>query len=890
MGQKPFVRWRLAAVSLMLISFGLRLYQLNSIAVEKSEMTNIVWFIREGFEAVLTQNKALNNHPLNSVLGYLTSALGYESLFTLRWHSVVLGVLAVAVIYRLARIWFGERDAFISALLMTFSGYATNISQVARGYVGLVCFTALGVYFGWRAVQTGQKRFWLGFVAASCLNIYSHLYGAMAVGVIGLLLLVPLFSGQPAGRSLLKRVVPLLVSLALVYLVSGALYLPMWADTVAVAGQSNKFSESDVRHAEESTALETISQPVKEAIRPFNLAKDELRLRLGDPTLHYSALDGLAVLAENQWGFYLGLLTFLLGVIFSWSKFRQQTLLCLAWLLLPFVIQAVANVILPGAYFRGRFLAFIYPPYLLLMARGWPGLADWVAAQVRGQAGTLFLARSVGWLGVGLLLFLNLIWLGAYYAAAANENWVEVSRHLGQNIRSNDIVYCGQRSDTACSFDLTVRLRRDVKELDEDFFTFEAFEKNRDPFEQAGRVWMVLPHLMPWQIAALQEKIEPDHYGLLGDAAYDQAGWAMFDTQPTLADNLTAALQLMADLSLNNEDRYKNYVTLTKIYLARDQLAPAEAAFAMAATPLPGESAAWQQQQLAPIAERLEYVREADRLAAQLPGAAVRTDLNFGGLARLLAYQLDRSMVAPGESVQVNLYWQPLARIQRNLVSYAYVTDLGAHLLSEAKGVPAGGQAPTTSWQPGQLVVDSYTLPVNGTVPVPFAARVEAGLFDPNSSEFIKATDNTGQPAGPALAKLKILPPASATASPAREFKANFANLISLLGYDLTTNPSGIVFYWEAQAQINKDYTVFVHLLDDQQQLLGQMDGQPLAGNYPTSWWSPGERVVDQRLLAGIKPGHYQVLVGWYDAGDGSRLPLADGSGDSVIIGSIDVP
>lgn len=874
----------------MLISFGLRLYQLDHIAVEKSEMTNIVWFIREGFTAVLTQNKALNNHPLNSVLGFSMSALGYESLFTLRWHSVVLGVIVVAVVYRLGRIWFGERDAFISALLMTFSGYAINISQVARGYVGLVCFTVLGVYLGWRAVQTGQKRFWLGLILVSCLNIYSHLYGAMAVGVIGLLLLVPMFTLRSGQYSFVRRFVPLVVSLILVYLISGGLYLPMLTDTLAVAGQSNKFSESDQRHLQESTYLETISQPIREVIRPFNLAKDELRLRLGDPTLRYSALDSLAVFAENQWGFYLGLLTFLLGIVFSWSKYRQQTFICLAWLLLPFGLQMVANIVLPGAYFRGRFLAFVYPPYLLLMARGWLGLADWWTARAKEHAATLFLAHSVRWLGVGLLLFINLTWLGAYYAAAANENWVEVSHHLAQNIRPNDIVYCGQRSDTACSFDLSVRLRRDVRELDEDFFTFELFEKQRGQFEQSGRVWMVLPHLMPWQVAALQEKIEPNHYGLLGDTAYDQAGWVVLDSQATLVDNLTAALRLMVDLSLNDEEKYKNYITLTKIYLARDQLDLAETAFAGAAIPLSGEAATWQQQQLAPVVERLEYARQANRGAAQLPATAVKVDLNFGGLARLLAYQLDRSTAAPGESVQVNLYWQPLARIQRDLVSYVYVTDLGAHLLSQARGVPARGQAPTTSWQPGQLVVDSYTLQLDPAAPVPLAVRIEAGLFDPNKSEFIKATDKTGQFIGPTLTKFKILSTTSPITLPVQESKANFANLISLLDYKLTSNPAGIIFYWAANAQIEKDYTVFVHLLDDKNQLAGQIDGQPFAGNYPTSWWSLGEEVADQRLLAEIKPGHYQVLVGWYDAGDGARLPLADGSGDSVVIGSINVP
>ncbi|MFW9998409.1 MAG: glycosyltransferase family 39 protein, partial [Candidatus Odinarchaeota archaeon] len=169
--------WYITAYGLILLSFFLRVFQLNNIAVEKAEMTNITWYIRDGLGVILTQNRALNNHPLNSVLGYLTSSLGYESLFTLRWHSVVIGVITVAVTFRVARDWFKKQNRLIAGLLISISAYHVTLSQRARSYVSLVGFTLLGFYFGYRAVQTGQKRYWLGFVFVSILNIYAHLYG-----------------------------------------------------------------------------------------------------------------------------------------------------------------------------------------------------------------------------------------------------------------------------------------------------------------------------------------------------------------------------------------------------------------------------------------------------------------------------------------------------------------------------------------------------------------------------------------------------------------------------------------------------------------------------------------------------------------------------------------
>ena len=103
-------------------------------------------------------------------------------------------------------------------------------------------------------------------------------------------------------------------------------------------------------------------------------------------------------------------------------------------------------------------------------------------------------------------------------------------------------------------------------------------------------------------------------------------------------------------------------------------------------------------------------------------------------------------------------------------------------------------------------------------------------------------------------------------------------------------DPPTITFYWETQQAMDEDYTLFVHLLDQTGQLVTQMDGQPFQGNYPTSWWSPGELIIDQRTLPDIAAGDYRLLVGWYRPTEGTRLSLGDGSGDSLSLGSFHIP
>ena len=887
--QRQCMNWRIAAYGVVLLGFFLRIYQLNDVAVEKAEMMSIVWFIRRGLVFLLTHNKDLNNHPLNSLLAYLTS-WGNESVFSLRWHSVVIGLITVAAILRLARDWFGERNGLVAGLLMSTSAYHVTLSQRSRGYVGMVGFTVLGVYFAWRAVQTGQKRYWLGFAVTSCLNIYSHLYGAVAVGVVGIIALV-LLVRQMANRSSVKKsffvaLSPLVFSVAVAYSISIGLYLPMWSETISVAGQDNQFRQSDVRHAENYTVFDRLRNPVREAIRPFSLTKDSTRLRLHDPDLRYGLLDRLAAPAEGAVGFYLALGSFLLGLLLSWSRFRWQTIILVVWFGLPFVAAGVAGVVLPGAYFRGRFLAFIYPPYLLATVNGWLGLADWLIARVGQHHYSRIWAASVGWLGVGVLALLNLAWLGAFYSAAINEDWDVVAHHILQNRQPEDLIVCGQQPKTPCDFDLSIRTQTDVQEFDK--LVFETFQGDRAYAEREGRVWLVMPHLTQRQISGLKEEVRATHYWLAGNPQYDQVGWVLMDSHQTLGDNLASALQLGATLSLDTEDRYRNLISLAEVRLTQSQVAAAEEAFALASELLPGDVGS--DHMSTTVTEQLRYAREAARTVASLPPAAVQVNLTFGGVARLMAYEMDRHTILPGESFRLTLYWQPLARITRNLVSYVHLTDHGANLMAQVSGIPAGGQSPTTSWEPGQIIVDEYAVDVDAATQAPLVANIEVGLFDPQTYEFIKPIDDAGQPVSSAIAEAKVVPSASSFARPAYALNANFASLISLIGYDLTSDPSAIIFYWQAQAAMSEEYTVFVHLLNGDGQLVGQMDGPPVEGNYPTSRWSPGEVVADRHLVPAVEPGTYLVMLGWYRLADGYRLPLADGSGDSMTLGTIEVP
>jgi 4-amino-4-deoxy-L-arabinose transferase-like glycosyltransferase len=84
---------------------------------------------------------------------------------------------------------------------------------------------------------------------------------------------------------------------------------------------------------------------------------------------------------------------------------------------------------------------------------------------------------------------------------------------------------------------------------------------------------------------------------------------------------------------------------------------------------------------------------------------------------------------------------------------------------------------------------------------------------------------------------------------------ARFDQLATLRGYRLsdTSVRAGesldIELYWEVHHQPPGNFVLFVHLIDETGALVAQRDTHPGTGNFPTSFWRPGDRFVDSVRL-----------------------------------------
>jgi hypothetical protein len=112
-----------------------------------------------------------------------------------------------------------------------------------------------------------------------------------------------------------------------------------------------------------------------------------------------------------------------------------------------------------------------------------------------------------------------------------------------------------------------------------------------------------------------------------------------------------------------------------------------------------------------------------------------------------------------------------------------------------------------------------------------------------------------------------------------------------LSGYRLTqeTSPGKeilLTLRWQGLRDVDENYHVFVHLLNERGEKVAQRDGQPVQWLRPTSTWQPGEEIYDHYgipLPADTPVGNYTIAVGLYDPVTGQRLPVSAGPGDYAI-------
>lgn len=124
---------------------------------------------------------------------------------------------------------------------------------------------------------------------------------------------------------------------------------------------------------------------------------------------------------------------------------------------------------------------------------------------------------------------------------------------------------------------------------------------------------------------------------------------------------------------------------------------------------------------------------------------------------------------------------------------------------------------------------------------------------------------------------------------------AQFENGLQLdnVRVNLTTwgEPLCFELQWHTTRSLPTNYTVFIHVLDPNGQIVAQSDLQPGGGYAPTSSWPIGQPITDRHgliLPPAFSPGEYHIVVGLYGP-DGVRLHTTEGI-DAILLSKVVVP
>ncbi|MGQ9628415.1 MAG: glycosyltransferase family 39 protein [Anaerolineae bacterium] len=110
-----------------------------------------------------------------------------------------------------------------------------------------------------------------------------------------------------------------------------------------------------------------------------------------------------------------------------------------------------------------------------------------------------------------------------------------------------------------------------------------------------------------------------------------------------------------------------------------------------------------------------------------------------------LGYGLEREEIRPGENIHLTLYWK--AGGGSTDVSYTVFThllDKEGRVVGQKDSLPQSGEAPTTGWLAGEIIVDRYEIPVGEQVS-PGEYFLEIGMYEAQSGERLPAFSESGE-------------------------------------------------------------------------------------------------------------------------------------------------
>ncbi len=254
------------------------------------------------------------------------------------------------------------------------------------------------------------------------------------------------------------------------------------------------------------------------------------------------------------------------------------------------------------------------------------------------------------------------------------------------------------------------------------------------------------------------------------------------------------------------------------------------------------------------------------------------------GPAQLVGATYPAVITAAEGGFPATLYWQAVSQMSDEYEVVLQLVDDSRRVWGDGAARPNDWVYPTTFWRPGlDTVAAQQQITFTGDPPPPGRYWLAVSLYNPAAGQRLPLTGTPGDsPDTFLLGPLKVPLPVPPNL-PLPEVEITFGGLVKLLNFGVATPTLAagesiqVELLWQTIQTPPLDFTVFVHLLDGSSKLVAGHDAQPLNNSYPTTLWSPGERILDHHTLptpANLPPGQYRLSIGLYHQPGGERLPI----------------
>ena len=245
----------------------------------------------------------------------------------------------------------------------------------------------------------------------------------------------------------------------------------------------------------------------------------------------------------------------------------------------------------------------------------------------------------------------------------------------------------------------------------------------------------------------------------------------------------------------------------------------------------------------------------------------------------LVAYERINRRYSPGDRVRVKLYWHVLEQSTRDKSVLLSLVDDKNQEIGHYASYPGAGKLQTSRWEAGAIYADEYLISIHtgASGRYPFDLQVEwADLKEAGSVLATNAEEQSIEPVlldiG-AVVSLRLQPTLSGYSVIPEDQQPNFDETIRLLQYLFDPELNELILNWQAEGTPAEDFTVFVHVLDEDGAIIAQADAAP---RLPTGYWRWGESYSTYHLFDSDLPLlEHTVLIGWY-VNDGVSYPKTE--------------